>query len=161
MPTGFGTAALQSSERIAHVNERIAVSKMVAATRARTGAKWFYWIAVLSIINSLIVFYGEKFDLGAWLGFTSAVDALVKRAGSAGSISGIAINALVAGVFITFGYFATKAKRWAFLVGMALYLVDGFLLIERRHLLSVGFHTYALYAISRGLAAAKQVQIQI
>jgi len=161
MPTGFGTAALQSSERIAHVNERIAVSKMVAATRARSGAKWFYWIAALSIINSLIVYYGERFDLGVWLGFTSVVDSLVKRAGSAGSVLGIVSNALVAGVFITFGYFAAKAKRWAFLVGMALYLVDGLLLIERRHLLSVGFHTYALYAISRGLAAAKQVQIQI
>jgi hypothetical protein len=161
MPTGFGTAPAQSSERIAHVNERLAVSKMVAATRARSGARWFYWIAALAMVNSLVVYFGERFDFGARLGFASLADTLVKRAGSAGTVLDIVINGVVAGVFISFGYFAAKARKWAFLLGMALYLADGLLLIERRHILSLGFHTYALYGISRGLAAAKQVQIQI
>jgi hypothetical protein len=159
MATGFGTAVAQSSERIAHVNERLAVSKMVAATRARTGAKWFYWIAALSMINFLIL--GGKLRFGFGLGFTSVVHGLVNRAGSTGHVPDIVINACAAGTFITFGYFATKARKWAFLLGMTLYLMDGLLLVAVRDILGIGFHTYALYAISRGLAAAKQVQIQV
>jgi hypothetical protein len=159
MATGLGAVAAQSSERIAHVNERLAVSKMVAATRARTGAKWFYWIAALSVINFLVL--GGQLHFGVGLGFTSLVHGLAKRAGSTGHVVDIVINACAAGVFITFGYFATKVRKWAFLLGMALYLADGLLLVALRDILAVGFHTYALYAISRGLAAARQVQIQV
>ena len=159
MATGLGAAAAQSSERIAHVNERLAVSKMVAATRARTGAKWFYWIAALSVINYLVL--GGKVHFGVGLGLTSLVHGLAKRPGSTGHVLDIVINACAAGLFITFGYFATKARKWAFLLGMALYLADGLLLVALRDILGVGFHTYALYAISRGLAAAKQVQVQV
>jgi hypothetical protein len=159
MATGFGTAAAQSSERIAHVNERLAVSKMVAATRARTGAQWFYWIAVLSVINFLIL--DGKLRFGVGLGFTPVIHGLVNRAGSTGHVLDIVMNACAAGAFFTFGYFATKARKWAFLVGMALYLMDGLLLVTVRDILGIGFHTYALYGISRGLAAAKQVQIHV
>jgi hypothetical protein len=160
MATGFGAVVAQSSERIAHVNERLAVSKMVAATRARMGAKWFYWIAALSILNFLAVNRGT-IHFGIGLGFTSLVHGFAKRSGGTGNVLDIVVNGLVAGVFIAFGYFATKAKRWAFLLGMTLYLADGLLLVAVRDILAVGFHTYALYAISRGLAAAKQVQVQL
>jgi hypothetical protein len=159
--TGFGAVVAQSSERIAHCNERLAVSKMVAATRARTGAKWFYWIAALSILNFLAVIYRGTLHFGVGLGFTSLVHGLAKRGGGAVSILDIVVNGLAAGVFMAFGYFATKAKKWAFLLGMTLYLADGLLLVAVRDILAVGFHTYALYAISRGLAAAKQVRVQI
>jgi len=161
MATGFGAVVAQSSERIAHVNERLAVSKMVAATRARTGAKWFYWIAALSIVNFLAVFFRETIHFGIGLGFTSLVHGFATRAGAAGSVLDIVVNALIAGAFVAFGYFATKARKWAFLLGMTLYLADGLLLVAVRDILAVGFHTYALYAISRGLAAAKQVRVQV
>ncbi|HXY11605.1 MAG TPA: hypothetical protein VEI52_27470 [Terriglobales bacterium] len=161
MAAGFGAVVAQSSERIAHVNERLAVSKMVAATRARTGAKWFYWIAALSIVNFLAIIYRGTFHFGIGLGFTSVVHGFAKRAGSTGSVLDIVLNGLAAGVFVAFGYFATKARRWAFLLGMTFYLADGFLLLAVRDILAVGFHTYVLYAISRGLAAAKQVQVQL
>jgi hypothetical protein len=159
MVTGIGTGVAQSSERIAHVNERLAVSKMVAATRARTGAQWFYWIAVLSVVNFMIL--DGKLRFGVGLGFTSVVHGLVNRAGSTGHVLDIVINACAAGAFIIFGYFATKVRKWAFLLGMTLYLMDGLLLVTVRDILGIGFHTYALYAISRGLAAAKQVQVQV
>jgi hypothetical protein len=158
MATGLGAVAA-SSERIAHVNERLAVSKMVAATRARTDARWFYWIAALSAINFFIL--DGKVHFGVGLGLTSVVHGFVKRAGNAGHVLDIVINACAAGVFITFGYFATKVRKWAFLLGMALYVVDGLLVVALRDILAVGFHTYALYAISRGLAAAKQARIQV
>jgi hypothetical protein len=159
MATGLGTALAQSSERAAQVNERIAVSKMVAAGRARAGAKWFYWIAALSMINSIVVITGGNFHFVVGLGITSVVDALAKRVGSAGSVLDIIINGFVAGLFVLFGTFAVKAQKWAFLVGMTLYALDGLLLLGVKDILSVGFHAYALFAIYRGYTAAKQIQV--
>ena len=159
MATGVGTALAQSSERAAQVNERIAVSKMISATRARTGAKWFYWIAGLSMINSIVVITGGNFHFVIGLGITSVVDALAKRAGSAGSVLDIIINGFVAGAFVLFGTFAVKAQKWAFVVGMALYALDGLLLLGVKDVLSVAFHAYALFAIYRGYTAAKLVQV--
>ena len=158
MATGFGTALAQSSERAAQVDQRIAVSRMVAAARARAGAKWFYWIAALSIINSIVVIAGGNFHFVVGLGITSVVDAFAKRVGSAGSVLDVIINGFVAGLFVLFGTFAVKAQKWAFVVGMMLYVLDGLLLLRLRDFLGVGFHAYALFAIYRGYTAAKQVQ---
>lgn len=158
MATGFSPAFAQSSERLAQVNERIAVSKMVAAARARAGAKWFYWIAGLSMVNSIIVFTGGNFHFVVGLGVTSVVDGLAKRVGSAGNMLDMVINGFVAGVFILFGTFAIKTKRWAFVIGMTLYALDGILLLRSRNYLSVGFHAFALYCIYNGYRSAKQVQ---
>lgn len=161
MATGFSPAFAQSSERVAQVNERIAVSKMVAAARARAGAKWFYWIAGLSMVNSIVLFTGGNFHFVIGLGITSFVDGLAKRLGSAGSVLDMIINGFMAGVFVLFGTFALKAQKWAFLVGMTLYALDGLLLLRARDFLSVGFHAFALYAIHSGYKAAKQVQVSM
>jgi hypothetical protein len=158
MATGLGTALAQSSERAAQVDQRIAVSKMVTAARAKAGAKWFYWIAALSMINSIVVITGGNFHFVVGLGITSVVDAMAKQAGSAGSVLDVIINGFVAGAFALIGTFAVKAQRWAFLLGMTLYALDGLLLLGARDFLSVGFHAYALYAIYRGYMAAKQIQ---
>jgi len=158
MATGFGTALAQSSERAAQVDQRVAVSKMVTAARARAGAKWFYWIAGLSMINSIVVITGGNLHFVVGLGLTSVVDAVAKRIGSAGSVLDIIINGCVAGVFVLFGVFAVKAQRWAFLAGMAVYAVDGLLLLSAKDYLSAGFHAYALYSIYRGFAVVNQIQ---
>jgi len=147
----------QASERAQQVNERMAVSRMVAAGRVRAGAKWFYWIAGLSMINSLVVIFGGNFHFVVGLGITSVVDAFAKRVGSAGGVLDIIINGFVAGVFVLFGAFASKAQKWAFLVGMALYLLDGLLLVSGKDYLGVAFHAYALFAIYRGYTVTRQL----
>ncbi len=153
-----GMAPVQASERSQQVDQRMAVAKMVIAARARAGAKWFYWIAGLSMINSLAVMSGSNFHFVVGLGITSVVDAMARQAGSLGSVLDIVINGFVSGVFVLFGYFAAKAQKWAFLVGMGLYALDGLLLLGAKDYLGVGFHAYALFAIYRGLQAAAQVQ---
>ncbi|MBV8051097.1 MAG: hypothetical protein JOZ80_07910 [Acidobacteriaceae bacterium] len=161
MATGLGVAFAQSSERIAHVNERIAVSKMMAAAQARAGAKWFYWIAGLSMINSLVVLRGGNLHFVVGLGITSVVDGLAKRAGEAGPVVDLVISGFIAAIFVLFGRFAVKTEKWAFVSGMALYGIDGVVLVCLRDYLAVGFHVFALYAIYRGYKAAKLVQVSV
>ncbi|HKS73297.1 MAG TPA: hypothetical protein VJQ82_08875 [Terriglobales bacterium] len=135
-------------------------AQMIAAARARVGAKWFYWIAGLSLLNSVVMLSGGNFHFVVGLGITSVVDAIAKGLGSAGSVLDIVINAFVAGVFCLFGYFACKLQKWAFFAGMALYVLDAVLLLWAQDLLGVAFHAYALFAIYRGLSALNQIPSQ-
>jgi hypothetical protein len=153
-----GMAPAASVERTQQLNERSAVSKMVAAGQTRSGARWFYWIAGLSLINSAIVVTGGSVHFMIGLGITSVVDAAVKRIGSAGLMIDAALNGCIAGVLIMFGAFASKARKWAFIFGMALYTADGVLVLSARDYFGAGFHAYALWAIYRGYAAAQQMQ---
>jgi hypothetical protein len=159
MASGFGAALAQSSERAAQVNERIAVSRMVAAGRARAGAKWFYCIAGLAMIKSVLVVAGSSFHWVIGLGITSFVDTMAKRVGSIGSVVDFVIDACVGGLFLLFGTFAVRAQKWAFVLGMAIYGLDGLLLLGVKDYLSLGFHAYALYAIYGGYTAAKRIQV--
>jgi len=153
-----GMATATSSERAQQVNERIAVSKMVAAGRARAGARWFYWIASLSLINSLVVMSGGNVHFVIGLGISSVVDAMAKRVGAFGTILDLVINGFAAGVLVLFGVLASRAQRWAFVLGMALYAADAILLLLLKDYVAVGFHAYALWAIYRGYQAAQQIQ---
>lgn len=152
-----GMATATSSERAQQVNERIAVSKMVAAGRARTGAHWFYWIAGLSLINSLIVVSGGSLHFVVGLGISSVVDAAAKRVGNLGTILDLVINGFALAVLVLSGMFAARAQRWAFVLGMMLYAADGVLLLVFKDYLAAGFHAYALWAIYRGYVAAQQI----
>lgn len=154
-----GMATAVSSERTQQVNERVAVGKMVAAARMHAGARWFYWIAGLSVVNSILVATGGNLHFVVGLGITSVVDAAAKRLGSAGTVLDVVINGFIAAVFALFGMFAGKAQKWAFVVGMALYAADGLLLLNGKDLLGVVFHAYALFAIYRGYQAAQQVHV--
>jgi hypothetical protein len=153
-----GMATATSSERAQQVNERIAVSRMVAAGRARTGARWFYWIAGLSLINSLVVISGGSLHFVVGLGITSVVDAASKRLANFGPTLDIVVNGFVLAVLVLFGVFASKAQKWAFLLGMLLYAVDAVLLVLFKDYLAAGFHAYALWAIYSGYVAARQIQ---
>jgi len=132
----------------------------IAAARVRIGAKWFYWIAGLSLFNSLAAISGGNFHFVIGLGITSVVDALARQTGSAGSVLDVIINTFIGGVFVLFGYFACKLQKWAFLVGMALYALDALLVLAFKDILSVAFHAYALFMIYRGFSFLSQAQAQ-
>jgi len=146
-----------TSPAMAPVNPVLTVDqKAVATARVRIGAKWFYWIGGLSLVNSLAAILGGNFHFVIGLGMSSIVDALAKQAGSAGTVLDIVINGFIVGVFFLFGYFACKLQKWAFFAGMALYAADALLVLAASDFLSVAFHVYALYAVYRGFTFLSQ-----
>jgi hypothetical protein len=140
----------------APVRTEVNDQKLMAGARVKAGGRWFYWIAGLSLINSVIVVAGGSIHFMVGLGITAVVDAVAKPLGTTGTVLDLLINGTVAGVFILLGSFACKAKKWAFLAGMVLYGLDGLLLLGVKDILSVAFHAYALFAIYRGFSAADQ-----
>lgn len=132
--------------------------------RAKSGANWFYWIAGLSLINSIIFLFGGNLSFIAGLGITQMLDAVVDQISGSEGFSAVkiitfAVDAILAGVFILCGMWANKLEIWAFVVGMVLYILDTILLLAIGAYLPVAFHAFALFMIFRGFSAARQIKI--
>jgi hypothetical protein len=117
----------------------------------KRSASWFLMIAGLSMVNSILAMSGAKIQFIFGLGVAQIVDALAHRAGSSGVILDLVINGMIAGVFVLFWNFARQGQRWAWYLGMALYVIDGILLLLFKDYLAMAFHAYALYRMSSGL----------
>jgi hypothetical protein len=134
-------------------------------TRAmKGGANTFYWIAALSVINSLLTIFGAGRYFVIGLGSTLFVDAVAKTVSDqlGGSILvlivGFVISLIINLIVAAFGAFAGDGKKWAFIVGMALYGVDALIMLAFTELLGFAFHLYFLWAIWRGLSALGKLQ---
>jgi hypothetical protein len=136
-------------------------AEMQLASRIKHGANWFFWIAGLSLANSVILLAGGKWSFVVGLGVTQLVDLTAlfakKDFGHATLVNAIAlgVNAFVAGFFILFGVFARKRYIAPFVVGMVLYVIDGVVLALFEEWLSVVFHALVLWWLFGGLRACR------
>ncbi|MCD4673423.1 MAG: hypothetical protein K8R77_12235 [Anaerolineaceae bacterium] len=132
----------------------------------RSGADWFFWIAGLSVVNSILFRVRDgnlNFMFG--LGFTQIVDAvgamIVDQAlyHNANVVYGLSmvLVLLISGLFAALGILARKRKKWAFIVGITLYLIDGAILLLAEDYISAAFHVYVLISLFRGYKALKNL----
>ncbi len=124
-----------------------------------SAASWFFVIAGLSVINSLIATFGSTIRFIFGLGITGVVDAMVAAMefGAAGKVIGLVVSVFLAGLFAIFGFLARKRLHWAFLLGMGIYLLDGLLLLLVQSYLSAAFHAWVLFRLYQGLAASRKL----
>lgn len=124
--------------------------------RVRSGGSWYYWVAALSMVNSVVAFTGGGGGFVIGLSVTQVLDAILADAGGNAKVIGLALGVLAAGVFATFGVFACKRHSWAFIVGMVLYAFDTLLTVLAQHWLGLAFHAWVLVSLFIGLRAAMQ-----
>lgn len=139
--------------------------KLGLESRFRNGINGFYWIAGLSILNTVSYLSGSKFGFVIGLGATQFVDAFMgalsgQFAQAATLIRGVGvvIDLIIAGVFVLFGYLGRKQKRGMIIAGMILYAADAVLLAAFKDFLGTAFHAWVLMAIAGGLKALGQLQ---
>ena len=143
--------------------EKIIADDQELLTRVKSGANWFYWIAGLSLVNSLIFFFGGNWSFFAGLGITQIIDVIVDQISPRGDFSFVKIIALIvdvviAAIFLLCGLWSNKREVWAFVTGMVLYLLDGLLLLILGAYLPAAFHVFVLFMIYRGFSAARQTK---
>lgn len=154
--TGLGLGGTQAPN-----DPQAAYQMQVAVAKAgiKRGASWFDWIAALSVINSVISLANGNWHFVLGLGITEVIDYLALRSGSSsGKMIGFLVTLLVAGFFWLMGRFAKQGQRWALVLGMVLYVLDGGLLLMGQDWFSVAFHVYALVMLARTFAAIKQFE---
>ncbi|HEY8461507.1 MAG TPA: hypothetical protein VIM99_14050, partial [Blastocatellia bacterium] len=123
-----------------------------------SSSSWFFWIAGLSVINSLIAVFGGNLRFIFGLGVTSVADALSFESGAIAKTAGFVFTLLTAGLFVIFGVLARKHFHWALIVGMVVYALDGLLLLAvSQDYLGVAFHAFVLFLFSKGVSASKKL----
>lgn len=152
-------AATQPSTRSA---PRAASGTPASATREalerqrKNGALWFYWVAALSLVNSVVALTGQEWRFIIGLGITQLADALAASTGH-GGVTVALVDAAVIGGFVLLGRFALRGGLWAFGVGAAFYALDGLIFLAARDWVGVAFHVFVLVMTVRGLAAARRL----
>ena len=138
------------------LQEQIA-AKVAVEQRLKGSVSWFYWIAGLSLVNSIAAVSGSDWRFILGLGITQLFDAIGGGFGGAGKIVVLVLDLIAAGVFILFGVFAHKRHTWAFVTGMVLFALDGLIFLLAQDWLGVGFHVLALYFLFRGFKACREL----
>jgi hypothetical protein len=126
---------------------------------AASGAKWFFLIAGLSLVNSLIIMFGGDLYFVVGLGMTQIIDAIAAgiaqeggaELGAVAKTIAFLVDLGIAGVFVTFGIFARKGQKWSFITGMCLYAFDGLIFLLVKAFLALGFHLFILWKLYDGL----------
>lgn len=123
--------------------------------QVKSAGAWFYWVAGLSLVNSISAFSGSDWRFILGLGITQMFDAIGANMASGGKMIALLLDLVAAGVFVFFGVFAQKAHLWAFIVGMVFFALDGIIFVIAQDWLGVGFHVFVLYCLFRGIVACR------
>lgn len=116
-----------------------------------SGASWFWWIAGLSVVNSVMMHSGSDRSFVIGLGFTLVADVVFREM----KIIAFAIDAVALLAICGLGFFSRQGHFWAFVTGIVLYSLDALIYVAFQDWMSVGFHGLALFYLIRG---AKQLR---
>jgi len=148
-----GSPALESVSDTAETEE--------LEKRIKSGGSWFYWIAALTLTNSIIVLAGSDWSFVLGLSITQMIDgAVVTFAGKDSSLIfkliAFLVDLIAVGLFVFLGVQAGRKQTWAFVVGVTLYGLDTLLTLLSLSIVSIGIHGWALFCLAVGLKAAQQ-----
>jgi hypothetical protein len=123
---------------------------------ARCG-NWLYWVAGLSLINAILSQTGSKWGFALGLGITELLSYIAKEGGPVLALIALPVTIGICVVMGLLGYFACRAHRWAFIVGIVLLTLDTALLCIDigGQILSLLFHGWAIYSLISGLKWVK------
>jgi len=131
----------------------------------RGGANWFFWIAALSIVNSVILLAEGDRQFVVGLGITQvangiALEVVKQHPETSMIVKGIAFafTCLAGGFFAAIGAGSRKGWIWVFAIGILFYILDALLLLLFQDWMSFGFHLFALFGIFGGLSACRKLQ---
>jgi len=123
-----------------------------------SGVGWFYWIAGLSIINTIAFVVGYDWSFIFGLGITQLIDYIAYEMMGGISFLAIILDFIIAGIFIIIGYFAKRYRNnWIIVIGLTLYTLDAFIFIFISDWASVAFHAWAIYGIFKAIGANKKL----
>jgi hypothetical protein len=143
----------------------VEIAKYNLERQLKSSAGWFYWIAALSMINWIASIFNIGYSFVVGLGATQLVDGIAQTMitdlGSEYAtvltvISFIAILAIV-GMYALFGYFGNKRANWAFIIGIAFYILDAGLFVWVQDWMPLIFHGLALFYLFRGPGIIKKL----
>jgi len=120
------------------------------AKEVRKSASWFFWIAALSIINSMAAVMGSAWGFALGLSTCYLVGGIGSAFGGSGPWVAFSLNLIACGLFFYFGIAGWKSRFWPYAIGMFLYAGDALLPLLVQDWISLVIHGVALYFLVAG-----------
>jgi hypothetical protein len=152
-----------ATTQIAVSQKRFTLEKQI-----KGGISWFFWIAGLSLLNSVIFLAaGGSIRFLVGLGTTWFIDSFMSAlarninsgTGTVIRVIGFGLDFLFAGIFVVSGVLGQKRFRWAIITGMVLYALDGLISLAFRDWKGAIFHAIALIGLWSGLRAINSLAL--
>lgn len=129
----------------------------------KSGANWFYWIAGLSLVTSIITVAGGDWRFLISLGTTQVIDAFADAiatelgGGNAPRVIGFVLDIFITALFVFFAVFAGKKHLWAYMVGIIVFGLDGLVSLVVGDFIGVLAHGFVLFFLIRGYMAGRDL----
>ena len=127
----------------------------------KRGSNWFYWIAGLTIITSLIAVGGGGIRFLISLGVTQIIDGIAAglsaEMGAGTKVVALVLDLIVTGIFVLFGYLANQKQLWAYVIGIVVFALDGLLSLVVGDIIGVLAHAFVLFFLIRGFIAGRDL----
>ena len=117
-----------------------------------SGARWFWWIAGLSLVNLFLFYAGSNTSFVVGLAMTAVASAVFTDP----KVVGMVVAALIIGFYVIAGHFAQREKLWAFYVGLGFYVLDALLYMYIEDWMPVAFHAYVIFHLFKGISALRE-----
>ena len=114
----------------------------------QSAARWFWWIAGLSLVNTIFAHSGSNTSFVVGLGITAVADAIFINL----KVIAFTIDAVVVGFFFFIGLMAMREKAWAFYIGLGVYALDALIYVRLQDWMPVAFHGLAIVFIVKGVS---------
>lgn len=129
--------------------------------RFRSGANWFYWIAALTLVTSIISLLGGGWRFFLSLGVTQLIDVIAILAadswGDATKVIALVLDIFITAMFAGFAFLASKRLLWAYVAGMVVFLLDGLLSLVFVDFIGIIVHGFVLFVMIRGFMAGREM----
>ena len=127
------------------------------ADRAASGANWFYWLAALSLGNSIWAFFNAGVSFWFGPGVTLFADLVGEQGGPGWKLAGLGFGIFFAAALALIGVFARR-KEAVFLAGILLYLLDTALVLLVQAWIHLAVHAYVLFRLVQGWLALRNLK---
>ena len=110
-----------------------------------SGARWFWWIAGMSLLNTVLMHSGSDRTFVIGLGFTLIADVIFQEV----PVIAWLVDAFAVGFFVLMGWLAGRGRMSAFVLGILCYTADGFIYLYFEEWIPLAIHALALFYLVR------------
>jgi hypothetical protein len=130
--------------------------------RGRSGAAWFYWVAALSLVNSIAALADAEFGFALGLGVTMIADGVAAHFVENGAPPYVraivfGFDLVILAMVVGCGWLSQKRVLPIYAIGMVMYLFDGLLYVPGFNIISIAIHGFALWCMWAGFQAYRQL----
>ncbi len=127
-------------------------------------AYWFYAKAVLTVINSVLLFSGVEWSFALGMTVPLIIHSLTLIVSAVAGFTNMSllnaapvlVSFICAGIVALLGRKASFGKKWALILGLIIFSFDALLYLASFSIIGIAVHAFGIYTLISGLRSLKK-----